>query len=58
MPVTQNNQMEIALGCRYYPQFLNETSQRQLLGHIQKALCEAPLFQPTMPHTGKAFPYV
>ncbi len=55
MPFAQNTQMEVALGCQYFPQFLNETSQRELLGHIQKALCDAPLFQPTMPHTGKAF---
>ena len=49
--------MEIVItpGCRYFPEFLNETSQRELLDHIQKALCEAPLFHPTMPRTGKPF---
>ena len=49
--------MEIVItpGCRYFPEFLNETSQRELLDHIQKALREAPLFHPTMPRTGKPF---
>ncbi len=48
-------EIEIAPGCRYFPDFLNQAAQQKLLEHIQKALLKAPLFQPTMPKTGKPF---
>ncbi len=48
-------EIEITPGCRYFPEFLNKTSQRLLLDHLKKALHEAPLFYPTMPGTGKVF---
>ena len=48
-------QIEIANGCRYLPQYLDICSQKALLAHLRQALSAAPLFQPVMPRSGKAF---
>ncbi len=39
----------------HVPGYLSLDQQQELLADIDKALKEAPLFQPTMPKTGKAF---
>lgn len=48
-------EIKVVNGCRYYPDFLGKTAQKNLLAHIRMALIKAPLFQPTMPRTGKPF---
>lgn len=40
---------------RHLPGHLDASRQRHLLREIQAVLAAAPLFQPTMPRTGKAF---
>lgn len=42
-------------GLVHVPAFLDAGAQRALLAAIDAVLAEAPLFQPTMPKTGKAF---
>lgn len=44
-----------ANGLVYVPGYLDAEAQRVLLADVEAALAEAPLFQPTMPKTGKAF---
>ncbi len=44
-----------ANGLIYVPGYLDETAQRALLADVEATLIEAPLFQPMMPKTGKAF---
>lgn len=41
-------------GLVHLPAYLGVGTQRALLAEIEGALAEAPLFQPTMPRTGKA----
>ena len=40
---------------RYLPGYIDATGQRRLVEEIRAAVGAAPLFQPTMPRTGKAF---
>lgn len=40
-------------GLRYHPDFLDRTSQEQLVASIREIVAEAPLFVPAMPGTGK-----
>jgi len=42
-------------GLVHAPGYLSLDQQQELLADIDKALKDAPLFQPTMPKTGKAF---
>jgi alkylated DNA repair protein (DNA oxidative demethylase) len=42
-------------GLRLYKTALDRATQEALVGDVQKILREAPLFQPVMPRTGKAF---
>ncbi len=42
-------------GLIYAPFYLDEAAQRALLGDVEAALAEAPLYRPTMPKTGKEF---
>ncbi len=40
-------------GCWYYAEYLSVGAQRDLVSELRAILRETPLFQPTMPHTGK-----
>ncbi|MEM6711675.1 MAG: alpha-ketoglutarate-dependent dioxygenase AlkB [Pseudomonadota bacterium] len=40
-------------GCFFCPQALDATAQKSLVEELRALLMEAPLFQPTMPKTGK-----
>ena len=40
-------------GLRYFPEALKDTAQKTILSEIREILTKAPLFQPTMPRTGK-----
>lgn len=40
-------------GLRYHPDFLDRTSQEQLVASIREIVADAPLFVPAMPGTGK-----
>ncbi len=42
-------------GFRLYPGFLDRQSQLSLVAAVRAVIAEAPLFQPTMPRTGKPF---
>ena len=42
-------------GLIHVPGYLDPQAQRSLLSEIETVLAAAPLFQPTMPKTGKAF---
>lgn len=42
-------------GLIYAPGYLDDAAQRALLADVEAKLAEAPLFQPVMPKTGKAF---
>jgi alkylated DNA repair protein (DNA oxidative demethylase) len=42
-------------GLRLYKTALDRAAQQQLLADLREILREAPLFQPVMPRTGKAF---
>ena len=43
----------LAEGVRYYPEALKNTTQQTLLGKIREILTASPLYQPTMPRSGK-----
>lgn len=47
--------LEFPRGVRHLPGYLDRKAQEALLGEIGKAVAIAPLFQPRMPGTGKAF---
>ncbi|WP_436643689.1 alpha-ketoglutarate-dependent dioxygenase AlkB family protein [Microbaculum sp. FT89] len=47
--------VEIAPGCRYVPDFLDRSAQRDLLAALRDIVAEAPFFTPRMPRTGKPF---
>ncbi|MBV1700354.1 MAG: alpha-ketoglutarate-dependent dioxygenase AlkB [Hyphomicrobiales bacterium] len=47
--------IQIVPGVTYYPGWLPVEGQRQLLQKLEEILVAAPLFQPTMPRTGKPF---
>lgn len=47
--------LELAPGARWYPGALDAAAQAALLADVRAVLAAAPLFQPAMPRTGKAF---
>ena len=47
--------VEIAPGVAYYPGYLDRAAQEALLRDIDAVVAAAPLYQPRMPRTGKAF---
>ena len=47
--------LELAPGLRYVPGYLDRAAQDVLLTDIRAILAAAPLFQPLMPRSGKAF---
>ncbi len=42
-------------GLKYFPQFMDVSAQQSLLTELRSAVAQAPLFQPTMPRTGRRF---
>ncbi|MBA5776063.1 alpha-ketoglutarate-dependent dioxygenase AlkB [Stappia sp. F7233] len=42
-------------GLRFLPGYFDRQAQESLVGEIRQAIAQAPLFQPVMPRTGKAF---
>jgi alkylated DNA repair protein (DNA oxidative demethylase) len=42
-------------GCSWYPGYLTSEAQQNLVQTLRALITEAPLFQPVMPRTGKAF---
>lgn len=47
--------LELAPGARWFPGALDAAAQAALLAEVRAVLAAAPLFQPAMPRTGKAF---
>jgi DNA oxidative demethylase len=47
--------LEAAPGVFHYPAFLDRVAQEALRDAVRAILADAPLFQPRMPRTGKAF---
>jgi len=47
---------EILPGVLYFPGWLNDQGQQELIAELRAGLDVAPLFTPTMPRTGKPFP--
>ena len=47
--------IELAPGLRYVPGYFDRNAQKALLEDLRAVLREAPLFQPTMPRSGKPF---
>lgn len=47
--------VEVCPGCVFIPGYLDAGDQLQLLDELRTVVREAPLFQPTMPRTGKPF---
>lgn len=47
--------IEIIPGAVWYPQYLDRAAQENLRDGLREIVRAAPLFQPTMPRTGKAF---
>ena len=47
--------LELAPSLRYLPGYLDRVAQSALLDSLRGVLRAAPLFQPTMPHTGTPF---
>ncbi len=47
--------LELAPGLRYFPGYLNRDAQLALLQQLRTSIAAAPLFQPTMPRSGKPF---
>lgn len=45
--------MNLGNGYRYYPEFLDRSSQTELVGIIRSIVLKAPLFAPAMPRSGK-----
>ncbi|PCJ94268.1 MAG: alkylated DNA repair dioxygenase [Hyphomicrobiales bacterium] len=50
-----NTLIELAPGIDLYPQFFELQAQKTLVDLVRDIVRQAPLFQPTMPKTGKAF---
>ncbi len=48
-------QHKLPEGCRLYPGHLDRAAQQRLAEDIARVITAAPLFQPTMPRTGKPF---
>jgi DNA oxidative demethylase len=46
---------EYGEGIRYFPHFLDEPAQQEILVTLRKCVTQAPLFQPIMPRTGRPF---
>jgi DNA oxidative demethylase len=42
-------------GLRYFPELLDRMAQEALLAELRVTVTDAPVFQPVMPRTGKAF---
>jgi alkylated DNA repair protein (DNA oxidative demethylase) len=47
--------LEIIPGLVHYPAYLDRAAQEALREALREAVCDAPLFQPRMPRTGKPF---
>lgn len=45
--------MKISEGLDYFPNYVSDEQMHTILQDIDEALVQAPLFQPTMPRTGK-----
>ena len=45
----------LAPGLAFYPGWLDRAAQEALRDELREIVCKAPLFQPRMPRTGKAF---
>lgn len=55
MPGEMMQPIEIIPGAVWYPHYLNRAAQEKLRDAIRSVVRSAPLFQPTMPRTGKPF---
>ena len=51
----QDIQINGLTGLSYLPGYFDRAAQENLLGEIRAAVADAPLYQPVMPKTGKAF---
>jgi alkylated DNA repair protein (DNA oxidative demethylase) len=49
------NAVPVVPGCTWYPGHFDAAAQQDLLAALRVIIQDAPLFQPVMPRTGKAF---
>ena len=54
-PSDHRRGLELVPGLLYYPDYLDLNAQVDLLRQVRDGLAAAPLFQPTMPNSGKPF---